>query len=40
MGIKNYKPDTPGRRGMDRLDFSELTACKPEKSLTVLLIES
>jgi large subunit ribosomal protein L2 len=34
MGIKNFKPDTPGRRGMSRLDFSEITADKPEKSLT------
>ncbi|MFH1875008.1 MAG: 50S ribosomal protein L2 [Pseudomonadota bacterium] len=37
MGIKNYKPDTPGRRGMARLDFSEITSDKPEKSLTVHL---
>ncbi len=34
MGIKNFKPDTPGRRGMGRLDFSEITKSKPEKSLT------
>jgi len=33
MGIKNFKPDTAGRRGMSRLDFSEITEKKPEKSL-------
>lgn len=33
MGIKNYKPTSPGRRGMSVLDFSELTKIKPEKTL-------
>jgi large subunit ribosomal protein L2 len=33
MGIKTYKPTSPGRRNGSVLDFSELTAKKPEKSL-------
>jgi large subunit ribosomal protein L2 len=34
MGIKHYKPTSPGRRFMSGPDFSELTAGKdPEKSL-------
>ncbi len=35
MGIKKYKPTTNGRRGMSTLTNDELTASKPEKSLTV-----
>ena len=35
MGIKTYKPITPGMRTWQSLDFSELTkGVKPEKSLT------
>ncbi|MCL2269728.1 MAG: 50S ribosomal protein L2 [Treponema sp.] len=35
MGIKTYKPITPGMRQWTSLDFSELTKkTKPEKSLT------
>src|SRR5215469_16981500 len=35
MGIKTYKPITPGMRQWVSLDFSELTkGAKPEKSLT------
>ncbi len=34
MGIKKYKPITPGLRFKATLDFSELTTDKPEKSLT------
>lgn len=34
MGIKKYKPITPGLRNKATLDFSELTTDKPEKSLT------
>jgi len=35
MGIKTYKPVTPGMRQRTSLDFSELTkGAKPEKSLT------
>ena len=33
MGLKTYKPTSPGRRDGSVLDFSELTATKPEKSL-------
>ncbi|NLF47262.1 MAG: 50S ribosomal protein L2, partial [Clostridiales bacterium] len=35
MGIKKYKPTTPGLRGMTVADFKEITTDKPEKSLTV-----
>jgi large subunit ribosomal protein L2 len=34
MGIKTYKPITPGMRQWQSLDFSDITAKKPEKSLT------
>ncbi|MFV0380667.1 MAG: 50S ribosomal protein L2 [Breznakia sp.] len=34
MGIKTYKPTTPGRRGMSGLTFEEITTSTPEKSLT------
>jgi large subunit ribosomal protein L2 len=34
MGIKTYKPITAGMRQWIGLDYSELTADKPEKSLT------
>ena len=33
MAIKNYKPTTPGRRGMTVTDYSELSKVEPEKSL-------
>ncbi len=33
MGIKTYKPTSPGRRSGSVLDFSEITRSKPEKSL-------
>jgi large subunit ribosomal protein L2 len=33
MGIKTYKPTSPGRRNGSVLDYSELTTDKPEKSL-------
>ncbi len=33
MGIKNYKPTSPGRRDGTVLDFAEITCTKPEKSL-------
>lgn len=35
MGIKKYKPFTPGRRHMTGYDFSEITTNKPYKPLTV-----
>ena len=34
MGIRRYKPTTPGRRGSSVSDFSEVTRTTPEKSLT------
>ncbi len=33
MPIKQYKPTTPGRRGMTSTDLSEISRSKPEKSL-------
>ena len=33
MGIKKYKPTTPGLRGMSTLTNEEITTSKPEKSL-------
>lgn len=33
MGIKERRPLTPGQRGMNFLDFSDITKSKPEKSL-------
>src|SRR5919198_1109579 len=33
MGIRKYKPTTPGRRGASVSDFSEITRSHPEKSL-------
>ena len=37
MGIKKYKPTTPGLRGMTVSTFEEITTKTPEKSLTVTL---
>jgi large subunit ribosomal protein L2 len=37
MGIRKYNPTTPGRRGMTVSTFEEITAEKPQKSLTVTL---
>ena len=34
MAIKSFKPTSPGVRFMTRLDFSEVTKDRPEKSLT------
>ncbi len=34
MGIRKYKPTTPGRRGSSVADFVEVTRTTPEKSLT------
>ena len=33
MGIRKYKPTTPGRRGASVADFVEITRDRPEKSL-------
>ncbi|MCH2100685.1 MAG: 50S ribosomal protein L2 [Planctomycetes bacterium] len=40
MGIKYYKPTSPGRRGGSVLDRAELTRQKPEKSLLAPLKKS
>jgi len=37
MGIKVYKPTTPGRRKSSVDDFSDITKTKPEKSLVKIL---
>ena len=37
MGIRKYKPTTPGLRGMTVSTFEEITKDTPEKSLTVTL---
>lgn len=34
MGLKSYRPTSPGRRGMTAVTVGELTKKKPEKSLT------
>ena len=34
MGVKKFRPTSPGRRGMTGFDFKEITKSKPEKSLT------
>jgi large subunit ribosomal protein L2 len=36
MAIKQYKPTTPGRRGMTTQDMSDITTKKPLKSLIVV----
>lgn len=33
MGVKVYKPTSPGRRGMSAATFEEITTTEPEKSL-------
>ena len=33
MAVKSFRPTTASRRQMTVLDFSEITAKKPEKSL-------
>ena len=33
MGVRKYKPTSPGRRNASVSDFSEITATRPEKSL-------
>lgn len=37
MGIRKYNPTSPGLRGMTVSTFEEITADKPEKTLTVSL---
>src|SRR5918911_3211309 len=40
MGIRKYKPTTPGRRGASVADFVEVTRSEPEKSLVRPLAKS
>src|SRR5688572_26807020 len=40
MGIRKYKPTTPGRRGSSVADFVEVTRTTPEKSLVKPLTKS
>ena len=40
MGIRKYKPTTPGRRGSSVADFVEITRTTPEKSLVRPLTNS
>lgn len=37
MAVKQYRPTSPGRRGMTGASFEEITKSKPEKSLLVAL---
>ena len=37
MGVKQYKPTSPGRRFQMDSDFAEITTDKPEKSLLASL---
>ena len=37
MGIKQFKPTTPSRRGMTVSTYEEITKAKPERSLTTSL---
>jgi large subunit ribosomal protein L2 len=34
MGLRKYKPTTPGRRGSSSADFSEVTRDRPQRGLT------
>lgn len=34
MGVKFFRPRSPGRRGMTGYDFEEITKTRPEKALT------
>ena len=40
MGIKKFKPTSPGRRHMTASNFEEITASTPEKSLLAPLSKS
>jgi large subunit ribosomal protein L2 len=40
MGLKSYKPTSPGRRLMTVSDFAEITKDRPEKKLTQALKKS
>src|SRR5438093_2623049 len=34
MGVRRYKPTTPGRRGASASDYAEITKSRPDKALT------
>ncbi|MDD5448061.1 MAG: 50S ribosomal protein L2 [Actinomycetota bacterium] len=40
MGVKKFKPTSPGRRSANTSDFSEITKSEPEKALVVPLTKS
>ena len=40
MGIKKYKPTSPGKRQMTVLSYEEITKKEPEKSLLAPLTKS
>jgi len=40
MGVKKFRPTTPGRRFATISDFAEITKSKPEKGLTTTLTKS
>jgi len=40
MGLKKFKPTTPGRRWMTGIDYSDLTVSTPNKALTTSLKRS
>ena len=40
MGLKSYRPTSPGRRGMTAVVTEELTDKRPEKSLTAFHLRS
>ena len=40
MPVRNYKPTSPGRRGMSVSTFEEVTKTKPERALTEPLFEA
>jgi len=40
MGVKTYRPTSPGRRGAQGLTFSEITKSRPEKQLVESLSSS
>ena len=40
MGIKKYKPTSPGRRGMTVSTFEEITTSTPERSLLEPLVKT
>lgn len=37
MGIKKFKPTSPGRRNMSSSDFADISAARPQKQLTSAL---